>query len=245
MGSAEALTAALATAAEAADVPVIVSVEAGSATITHVVGDPSGSTLVYFPSSYRDTGVGSMHSVGDPATRDTNESLPLQVAYMNGNYSELPRRGLVAWMSLATWPRTTALHDVRHHGRRSPLEHRAGKRTESSLTGSHFGCRGRGRRLGYAVLRILPTRRLHSSVSRPFGASIISVSSSVDACASLDAAARASASARSSIPISSRYVRVVPNCECPISPCNANTSRSLSRRNRLAKPCRRGEGRGK
>ena len=42
-GSAEALTAALATAAEAADVPVIVSVEAGSATITHVVGDPSGS----------------------------------------------------------------------------------------------------------------------------------------------------------------------------------------------------------
>ena len=42
-GTAEALTAALATAAEAADVPVIVSVEAGSATITHVVGDPSGS----------------------------------------------------------------------------------------------------------------------------------------------------------------------------------------------------------
>ena len=25
------------------------------------------------------------------------------------------------------------------------------------------------------------------------------------------------------VPISSRYVRVVPNCECPISPCNANT----------------------
>ena len=105
-GTAEALTAALATAAEAADVPVIVSVEAGSATITHVVGDPSGSTLVYFPSSYRDTGVGSMHSVGDPATRDTNESLPLQVAYMNGNYSELPR-----WMVVPLPVAEKALHE--------------------------------------------------------------------------------------------------------------------------------------
>lgn len=89
--SAEALVAALARAAEAADVPLIVSLEAGGATLTHVVGDPSGSTLVYFPPDYRDIGLGSMHSVGDPKMRDTGESRPLQVAYMNGHYSELPR----------------------------------------------------------------------------------------------------------------------------------------------------------
>jgi hypothetical protein len=89
--SAEALMTALARATEAAEVALIVSVEAGGAALTHVVGDPSGSTLVYFPANYPDAGVGSMHSVGDRAMRDADDSEPLQVAYMNGHYSELPR----------------------------------------------------------------------------------------------------------------------------------------------------------
>jgi hypothetical protein len=89
--SSDALQAALAEAATAGDEPLIVSLEAGGAALTHVVGDPSGSTLVFFPPGYQETGVGSMHSVGDLAMRDAGESEPLQVAYMNGHYSELPR----------------------------------------------------------------------------------------------------------------------------------------------------------
>jgi hypothetical protein len=81
-------------------------VEAAGATITHVVGDPSGSTLVFFPPDYHDTGVGSMHSDGDRAMRDADESLPLQAAYTNGHYSESPR-----WMVVPGYVAEKALHE--------------------------------------------------------------------------------------------------------------------------------------
>lgn len=89
--SSDALRAALVSAGAAAGEPLIVSLEAGGATLTHVVGDPSGSALVFFPADYKNAGVGSMHSIGDRAMRDADVSEPLQIAYMNGHYSELPR----------------------------------------------------------------------------------------------------------------------------------------------------------
>lgn len=53
--------------------------------------------MVYFPATYRESGEGSMHSVGDAAARDANVDHPAQVAYMNGHYSEMPR-----WMVVPT-----------------------------------------------------------------------------------------------------------------------------------------------
>ncbi len=104
--SPDALRAALAAATAVAEMPLIVSVEAGGAMLTHVVGDPGGSTLVFFPPDYQDTGVGSMHSVGDRAMRDADESLPVQAAYMNGHYSESPR-----WMVVPVSVAEKALHE--------------------------------------------------------------------------------------------------------------------------------------
>ena len=106
MDSPDALRAALAAATAMAEMPLIVSVEAGGATLTHVVGDPSGSTLVFFPPDYQDTGVGSMHSVGDRAMRDADESLPVLAAHMNGHYSESPR-----WMVVPVSVAEKALHE--------------------------------------------------------------------------------------------------------------------------------------
>lgn len=96
--SAEDLRAALHVAEDdATDGPVIVALEVGDAVLTHVVGDPTGSTLVYFPPDYGETGYGSMHSVGDSAARAADKSDPGQVAYMNGHHSEMPR-----WMVVPT-----------------------------------------------------------------------------------------------------------------------------------------------
>jgi hypothetical protein len=105
------LRAALARAEAAADEPLIVSFEVGGATLTLVVGDPSGSTLVFFPPDYPDSGTGSMHSVGDRVMRDADVSAPLQVAYMNGHYSELPR-----WMVIPVHVAEEAMHEFLRTG---------------------------------------------------------------------------------------------------------------------------------
>jgi hypothetical protein len=98
INSADDLRAALHAAEDdATDGPVIVALEVGGASLMHVVGDPTGSTLVYFPPDYAETGYGSMHSVGDSAARAADESDPAQVAYMNGQHSEMPR-----WMVVPT-----------------------------------------------------------------------------------------------------------------------------------------------
>jgi hypothetical protein len=83
--------------AEASELAVIVALEVAGATLTHVVGDPSGSSMVYFPPGHEESGAGSTHSVGDAAGRDRDERDPPQVAYMNGQHSELPR-----WMVIPT-----------------------------------------------------------------------------------------------------------------------------------------------
>ena len=82
---------------EATEWPVIVALDVGGARLTHVVGDPSGSSLVYFPPEYVESGYGSMHSVGDTAAKAAQQWEPAQVAYMNGHYSEMPR-----WMVVPT-----------------------------------------------------------------------------------------------------------------------------------------------
>ena len=76
---------------DAAEMPVIVSLEVAGAMLTHVVGDPAGSSLVYFPPGYPDTGLRSMHSVRDATGRASDLWEPPQIAYMNGQYSEMPR----------------------------------------------------------------------------------------------------------------------------------------------------------
>lgn len=98
VGSADDLRNALRVAQEDAnEAPVIVALDVGGASLTHVVGDPSGSSLVYFPPDYADTGYGSMHSVGDAAAKAAEQWEPVQVAYMNGHHSEMPR-----WMVVPT-----------------------------------------------------------------------------------------------------------------------------------------------
>jgi hypothetical protein len=76
--------------AEARD-PVVVTVEAPAGTLTLVVGDPDGSSFVHFPPDYKDTGLGSMNSVGDSAGRDADAWEPPQTAYLAGHHSEMPR----------------------------------------------------------------------------------------------------------------------------------------------------------
>ena len=60
-----------------------------------VVGDPSGSTLVYFPPGYLDSGLGSMHSIGGAETRDRDGWEPGQEAYLDGHHTEYPQSWVV------------------------------------------------------------------------------------------------------------------------------------------------------
>jgi hypothetical protein len=87
----EELLAAVAEAEAEAEVPLVVTVEAPAGTLTLVVGDPTGSSLVYFPPDYKDTGLGSLSSVGDRAGRDADAWEPPQTAFLAGHHSEMPR----------------------------------------------------------------------------------------------------------------------------------------------------------
>jgi Immunity protein Imm1 len=85
------LLAALADAEAEATNPIVVTVEAPAGTLTLVVGDPAGSSLVYFPQDYAETGLGSLSSVGDPAGQESDAWEPPQTAFNAGHHSELPR----------------------------------------------------------------------------------------------------------------------------------------------------------
>ena len=87
----EELLASVAEAEATVDNPVVVTVEAPAGTLTLVVGDATGSSLVYFAAGYAETGRGSLHSVGDRAARDLDAWEPPQTAYLFGHHSELPR----------------------------------------------------------------------------------------------------------------------------------------------------------
>jgi len=84
-----------AAAVDAAEEPVIVALRAEGAEITFVVGDPTGTTLVYFPPGY--DGVGSLHSVADREAADADRWEPPLVAYYFTHYSEFPRWSVVPY----------------------------------------------------------------------------------------------------------------------------------------------------
>jgi hypothetical protein len=82
--------------AESVVEPVIVLIDAEGAQIGAVVGDPVGTSLVYFPPGYADTGIGSLHSVGDLRAAQRDQWEPPQTAYLFTHHTELPRWSVVA-----------------------------------------------------------------------------------------------------------------------------------------------------
>src|SRR5918995_6361782 len=78
---------------QAAEAPIIVALRADAAEITFVVGDQTGTTLVYFPPDY--AGVGSLHSVADREAADADLWQPPLVAYYFTHHSEFPRWSVV------------------------------------------------------------------------------------------------------------------------------------------------------
>jgi hypothetical protein len=113
----EDLLAALAEAEAEATDPIVVTVEAPAGTLTLVVGDPAGSSLVYFPPDYKDTGLGSMSSVGDPVGVDTDAWEPPQTAYLSGHHSEMPR-----WMVVPNEDAREALREFFASGGELPTK---------------------------------------------------------------------------------------------------------------------------
>jgi hypothetical protein len=55
--------------------PVVLRLEADGAEASAVIGDATGTTVVYFPAGYAEAGVGSLQSVGDPAGADRDGRL--------------------------------------------------------------------------------------------------------------------------------------------------------------------------
>jgi hypothetical protein len=113
----EELLDALAVAEAEAKDPIVVTVEAPAGTLTLVVGDPSGSSLVYFPPEYQETGLGSMSSVGDSAGVDTDAWEPPQTAYLFGHHSEMPR-----WMVVPNEDAREALREFFASGGELPTK---------------------------------------------------------------------------------------------------------------------------
>jgi hypothetical protein len=73
--------------ADAAERPIIVALRFEGAEITIVVGDPTGTTLVYFPPDYAQTALGSLLSVGDREAADADRGRPPLVADYFGHWS--------------------------------------------------------------------------------------------------------------------------------------------------------------
>jgi hypothetical protein len=80
---------------DAAERPIIVALRSGGAEITVVVGDPTGTTLVYFPVDYAQTGVGSLVSVADREAADTDQSEPQLAADYFTHWTAFPRWSVV------------------------------------------------------------------------------------------------------------------------------------------------------
>jgi hypothetical protein len=82
-------------AVDAGERPIVVALRAQDAVITVVVGDPSGTALVYYPPGYEDVAVGSLHSVGDRDAADADRWEPPLVADYFTHYTEYPRWSVV------------------------------------------------------------------------------------------------------------------------------------------------------
>jgi hypothetical protein len=75
--------------------PIIVALRCENAELTVVVGDPSGTTLVYFPPDYQDAQAGSLVSVGDADAADSDRWGPPLVADFFTHYTEYPRWSVI------------------------------------------------------------------------------------------------------------------------------------------------------
>jgi len=80
---------------DAAERPIIVALRSEGAEITVVVGDPIGTTLVYFPVDYAQTAVGSLLSVADREAADADRWEPPLVADYFTHWTEFPRWSVV------------------------------------------------------------------------------------------------------------------------------------------------------
>ena len=76
--------------------PVVLRVEAQGAEASAVIGDMTGTTVVYFPTGYAETGVGSLQSVGDPAGAERDAWEPPLTAYYFSHQTEFPRWSVVS-----------------------------------------------------------------------------------------------------------------------------------------------------
>jgi hypothetical protein len=76
--------------------PSVLTLRAAGAEITAVVGDPTGTALVYFPPGYENTATRSLHSVGDPTGAERDEWEPPLVAFRLGHHTEFPRWSVVS-----------------------------------------------------------------------------------------------------------------------------------------------------
>ena len=80
---------------EASERPIIVELRSEGAEITIVVGDPTGTTLVYSPADCAETGVGSLLSVADCEAASADQSEPPLVADYFTHWTEFPRWSVV------------------------------------------------------------------------------------------------------------------------------------------------------
>jgi immunity protein Imm1 of predicted polymorphic toxin system len=80
---------------DASERPIIVALSSEGAEITIVVGDPTGTTLVYFPADYAETGVGSLLSVADREAARADQPEPPLVADYFTHWTEFPRWSVV------------------------------------------------------------------------------------------------------------------------------------------------------
>ena len=91
----ETLRAVLNRAASEATRPVVVALRSGGAEIDIVVGDSSGTALVYFAPDYLRAATGSMHSLGDRVAAAADAWEPPLVADYFTTYTEYPRWSVV------------------------------------------------------------------------------------------------------------------------------------------------------
>jgi hypothetical protein len=80
---------------DVAERPIIVVLRSDGAEISVVIGDPSGTTLVYFPADYAQSGVGSLISVADREAADADRSEPPLVADYFTHWTEFPRWSVI------------------------------------------------------------------------------------------------------------------------------------------------------
>jgi hypothetical protein len=76
--------------------PVITVFHLAGAELHAVIGEATGTVLGYFPAGYEQSGINSLHSVGDRKGANRNQWQSPLVAYYLGDYSKFPRYSVVS-----------------------------------------------------------------------------------------------------------------------------------------------------